>query len=351
MTAGQVIGTADGLDLLLKEAAYRCSNPACRSAIAPETSTSVFVFQSGANQVENLLLLCQACGSQYHDGHFPQAAVQAWKILLLALNGIDVNAGELKNAAMRNYPGIAPFFPDGYFAYPGPGGKIYLDIKESRMMFARALGLYEPDKTQTIRSLLRPGMTFIDVGANKGDFSLLAAKIVGDTGAVLAFEPDPENLHWLARSVELNGYGNIKAFDVALGERNETVPLYLGDKSGWHSLVPSPTGHSRGTISINKRTLDSFLEELGNPDVHMIKIDVEGAELEVLHGAQRTLSGNSGVVLLLDIHPHMGVNPSDVFDFLGKHGFTMYCMNTPHEILTHADTNTREVLATRGRAP
>lgn len=72
-------------------------------------------------------------------------------------------------------------------------------------MLSRALGLYEPEKTHELCSLLRPGMTFIDVGANKGDFTLLAAKCVGETGRVIAFEPAPENCKWIRESIAANG--------------------------------------------------------------------------------------------------------------------------------------------------
>jgi hypothetical protein len=79
-----------------------------------------------------------------------------------------------------------------YRAYFVAGGTIYLDIGESKMMRTRALGRYELKKMNLVRNWLEPGATFVDVGSNKGDFTLLAAKVVGSDGNVLSFEPEPK---------------------------------------------------------------------------------------------------------------------------------------------------------------
>src|SRR6202011_1161688 len=79
---------------------------------------------------------------------------------------------------INHHEAIRWLIPDRYFAFPGPGGRIYLNVKESSMMLARAFGLYELRKVKAVQALLKSGDTFIDVGGNKGDFALLAAKIV-----------------------------------------------------------------------------------------------------------------------------------------------------------------------------
>jgi len=215
------------------------------------------------------------------------------------------------------------------------------------MMLARALGIYEPDKTQTICTLLKPGMTFIDIGSNKGDFSLLAAKIVEDTGAVLAFEPELDNCHWMRRSMELNGYNNITLYDIALGDTNEPTQLYLGEKSGWHSLIPSTLNPDQGTIDIQMRALDDVLGDIECKHVDMIKIDVEGAELKVLEGAKSTLSNNKEIILLIDIHPQLGVDPAEICDFLETQGFSIHDIKHPHSKLSHVAPDLQEILAKR----
>lgn len=333
---------------LLSEAGYRCSNPTCKALTTQDASQFDYVFQTGVTHIENLLALCGDCHQQYHGRHIPQAALQAWKILQLALAGnIEERSMDLRVAAIRNYQSIAPFFPDEHLPFPFIGGEIHLNIKESHMMLARALGIYEPDKTQTIQTLLKPGMTFVDIGANKGDFSLLAAKIVGDTGTVLAFEPEPDNCHWIRHSMSLNRYKNITLYDTALGDTNESTRLYLGEKSGWHSLIPSATNSSQDTIDIQMSTLDTVLGDIGHTHVDMIKIDVEGAELRVLEGTRTTLSHNKNIILLIDIHPHLGVDPGEVCDFLRAYGFSIHDMKQPHNKLGCVGADLKEILAKR----
>ena len=105
-----------------------------------------------------------------------------------------------KRWLINNHDRIRRFIPDRYFVFAEAGGNIYLNIKESPMMLARALGLYEPEKTKAIQDLLKSRETFIDVGGNKGDFALLASKIAGGHGRVICIEPEPANCGWNQRS-------------------------------------------------------------------------------------------------------------------------------------------------------
>ena len=170
-----------------------------------------------------------------------------------------------------------------YLPYTFPGGRIYLDVAESRMMLARAMGRYEVRKRMALEQFLKNGDTFVDAGANKGDFALIAARYVGPTGRVLAFEPEPTNFQWITRSIELNGYRQVKPFCVALDDRDGTASLHLAQMSGWHSLMAAPSGSSHGCLTVPTQKLDSVLEdELGNGRVDVLKVDVEGAEMNVL---------------------------------------------------------------------
>lgn len=216
------------------------------------------------------------------------------------------------------------------------------------MMLARALGVFELGETEAISSLLRRGMTFVDVGANKGDFSLLGSALVGATGKVLSFEPEPNNCYWIRRSIELNGYNNIQLFELALGDTNGDAQLYLARKSGWHTLIPHQRGRDAGTLTVKKRTLDACLQEIHLDQVDMIKVDVEGAELQVLRGARRTLCNNRQIVLLVDVHPQMGVNPKDVCDLLLELGFSIYELKYPFDKPVERYEGLRELLVYRG---
>jgi len=248
---------------------------------------------------------------------------------------------------VKLHPKLAPLLPNSYRAYSLRGGKLFLRLRESPQMLARALGIYECDKTEAIISLLRPGMTFVDVGVNKGDFSILGSTLVGQSGKVLCFEPEPENCYWIRRSIELNGYTNISLFELALSDVNGDAQLYLGRKSGWHTLIPCQAGCDAGIIMVRRRTLDDFLEDICQDRVDMIKIDVEGAELQVLRGAARTLSRNKEIVLLIDVHPRLGVAAKEVCDFLNEDGFTIYQMRKPFDLPVDSFTDLVELLAYR----
>jgi FkbM family methyltransferase len=242
---------------------------------------------------------------------------------------------------------VKPIFPNRYKPYKVPGGKIFLNISESPMMLARVVGRFEVQKHQAVLSLVKPGMTFVDVGANKGDFGLLAAQLVGENGRVLSFEPEPTNCHWIRKSIELNGYKNMVLYEAALADANEQSQLFLGKQSGWHSIVESLPNRNCGTIPISKRTLDSVLQETGSNRVDVMKIDVEGAEMAVLRGATEALKANHNVLLLMDIHPDLGVDPFAVRDFLGTLGFSTFAIQPPYDRPLNLHNDTRQLMAKR----
>jgi len=242
---------------------------------------------------------------------------------------------------------VKPIIPNRYKPYKVPGGQIFLNISESPMMLARVVGRFEVQKHRAVLALLKPGMTFIDVGANKGDFGLLAAQIVGEKGRVLSFEPEPTNCHWIRKSVELNGYKNLVLYEAALADANEQSRLFLGKQSGWHTLMESMPNRNCGTIPITKRTLDSVLQETGSDRVDVIKIDVEGAEIAVLRGAVEALKANHDVLLLMDIHPDLGVDPFAVCDLLRSLGFSTYEIEPPYNKPLNLHSDTRQLMAKR----
>lgn len=334
---------------LLDETGHGCANPSCRITLPDNAWHADYVFQDDVPDTVNLIALCHTCHERLHRRDISRPMLQAWKIHLLARAGLGDGRQDLRIAALRNYAGLAPFFPEGYYDYPTRAGRIYLDIRESHMMFARALDLYETDKMDVVTRFLKPGMTFVDAGANKGDFTLLASGLVDPGGRVFSFEPEPENVDWLRRSMELNGHRNVRIFDIALGDNGEPASLYLGEKSGWHTLIPPGGGSGvQKTIQVRKRRLDDVLAESGDPRVHMVKIDVEGGEMQVLNGARKTLSSAADMVLLLDIHPHQGVDPAEVIGFLHRHGFSPRSMRPPHETIASPSRDLREILALRG---
>jgi len=253
----------------------------------------------------------------------------------------------VRRALLRSWPLLAPLLPNRHRAWNTSGGRVYLNVRESPMMWARALGLYEVAKADAMRALLAPGATFVDVGANKGDFALLAARLVGDAGRVLAFEPEPGNCHWIERSLELNGTRNVRLFPLALSDEDGEALLRLSRQSGAHTLLPGLPGRTEGELRVRTRTLDGLLAELGSPRIDMLKLDVEGAELRVLRGAARTLESNPGLVLLLDLHPALGVDVAEVAQFLRERGFRLRRLEPPFDRPLDPRPDLTEALARR----
>ena len=221
----------------------------------------------------------------------------------------------------RVYRMLSRIAPDRYEIYRVEGGLIFLNLHESAAMVQRAMGSYEPAKHALIRRHLRPGMTFIDVGANKGDFTLLAARLAGNSGKVISIEPEPENHSMLQRSIALNHYDNIRAMQLALSDSDGNASLRIGATSGAHTLSPEFSG-SRA-VEVPTRTLDGIVAEQRPASVDMIKIDVQGLELAVLRGAAETLRANPRIVVLLDL-PKQNEKRSAIGEYLAQFGFTYF---------------------------
>ena len=252
----------------------------------------------------------------------------------------------LRDAVVRRHGLLRGMLPVGHRPYRVAGGRMYVDLRESPAMLARVLRAYEPAKTAVLRRHLRPGMTFVDVGVNKGDYSLLAARLLGDRGRVLAVEPEPENCAWFRHSVALNGYRSIDLLEAALSDSDGEATLHLGRHSGWHTLVAGVRGRDRGTITVPTRTLDGVLAERGIETVDVMKIDVEGAELQVLRGARGALSGDRPLLVLVDIHPPI-VDAREVCALLSEHGLSLHPVDDPSRPLGAVAQSLREVLARR----
>lgn len=150
---------------------------------------------------------------------------------------------------------------------------------------------YEPATLSLFDRVLRPGDTVVDVGANLGLMTLHAALRVGPTGTVVAIEPHPFCFRRLVRNVALNDLGNVRPVQVAAGAVPERRTIYdfPAVNIGRSSLIPaSLESKPAGEVSVNR--LDTILAEIGIGDVRLLKIDVEGFELEVLKGAVDTLA-------------------------------------------------------------
>jgi FkbM family methyltransferase len=186
-------------------------------------------------------------------------------------------------------------------------------------------GAWEPAETALIRSQLKPGDTFIDVGANFGYYTVLASKIVGPTGRVIAFEPDPRSFELLQRNVARNGCTNVVLEQKALADKPGTLTLHVSDSNrGAHSLIAAGTENVSHTVDVPAVPLDDYLKDKDGR-VDLVKIDTEGAEGFILAGMQDTLRKNSAAKLVTEYIPSKlqdcGYPPDKFFGLLKPHGF------------------------------
>ena len=169
-------------------------------------------------------------------------------------------------------------------------------------LIGRALyqhGIWEPEVTSCVTEETRLGMIALDVGADIGYYSLHMSRLVGSQGRVIAFEPIPEARRRLAYNVSINQCANVTISEYALG--NQEGPVYLEDPFNQSRLNLTKTAADTKDINVFIKRLDDLIGELGLSSVDVVKIDVEGAEHEVLKGMQHTLCAYHPV-LIIEVH-------------------------------------------------
>lgn len=182
-------------------------------------------------------------------------------------------------------PGFAGRFP--YF-----GTSIHFPIGSEVFKWVCEQGVYEREITQLLTGLARPGTWFMDVGANIGLHSVpvLAAR---PTCHVVSFEPSPNSWPYLTRTVEGSAYKERwHARNVAIVEKGGAqIPLFVSDAQHavYEGLRSSGLGVEEKTVLVDCASLDEEWEKLGEPDVSVVKVDVEGGEAQVLEGAARLI--------------------------------------------------------------
>jgi len=190
-------------------------------------------------------------------------------------------------------------------------------------------GFSEPDTADLLRALLQPGMVLADVGAHFGEYTLLGARRVGDTGEVHAFEPDPRVHDALVENVRLNRLERVVIRPWAVSDAEGEVELRLAAEPALSALAvaSSPLSPGQRVHRVRAVTLDGYVAARR---LDVVKIDVEGAEMRVLRGAQRLLqrAPAEAPVLIFECAAHnyarFGYSPADVFRLLRRSGYLVW---------------------------
>jgi FkbM family methyltransferase len=195
-------------------------------------------------------------------------------------------------------------------------------------------GGFEAAEILFVKKYLQPGMTVLDIGAHHGLYTLLASKRVGANGKVVAFEPSPRERKQLRRNVLLNFSFNVHIEPLALGKESSDADLHLveGGEDGCNSLRPPVVSSSTRPVRVKVAPLDEFLQGARIPVVDFVKLDVEGAELDVLKGAEKLLHGGARPVFLVEVYDirtrPWGYDAREIVQFLSRAGFRWFQLKT-----------------------
>lgn len=197
-------------------------------------------------------------------------------------------------------------------------------------------------------SFLKPGMTAFDVGANYGLYALLFARLAGPEG-VHAFEAEAWNFQRLTTNLALNGQAAVRAECCAVAATSGTAELtvYPREQFGWHTLgrpelevdgKPYPPSEVRTVPAVS---IDDYCATHGVEAIDLLKVDVEGAEIDVLRGASRMLSEGRVRCVLFEVSEvmleGMGVSGADVFSLLRRHGYALHAFGADGALVPAGD--------------
>ena len=189
---------------------------------------------------------------------------------------------------------------------------------------------YEPEVVYVLSEVLREGNVFVDVGAHIGYLSLVARSMVGETGKIYSVEPEYNNFEQLSDNIAINLYDNVHPIRAVVTDHSGMETLYVNiDNDGGHALwdcglhfLNQKTRENPQTVQVEAITLDELAEKEGINHINLLKIDTEGAELRILHGAVQLLEEGRIRNIVLEVHSQglelLGGNTEELFEYLGE---------------------------------
>jgi FkbM family methyltransferase len=203
---------------------------------------------------------------------------------------------------------------------------------------------YEPEMRRTLERFVRPGSVFLDVGANEGFFSVLASRLVGPRGRVIAVEPQERLAPVIQTNLELNDCANVALFSCAISDRQGVAELHLSpDTNTGSTALYQSTRYRLPRVTVPVTTLEDFVERSELPAIDFAKMDIEGFEYEAILGSPRLFESGRIAALALELHPgpiaHRGLDPAAIACCLERCGYSL-AAGTPTPVWVHRRAGT-----------
>jgi FkbM family methyltransferase len=208
--------------------------------------------------------------------------------------------------------------------------QVHGSIEHRGYLHALGEGRHEAFATELFKQSIQPGMTVLDIGAYLGEYALIAARAVGSGGKVYAFEPDPRNFEKLLQNIVVNGYTDIIIpIQKAVSDRAGSSSFFLQDADPSNNSLFQPPGVSK-RVTAECVVLDDFFLEGNGFDI--VKVDIEGAELNALLGMKSILSNTNGkITMFVECNPSAlnaaEKSAQDLILFLRDLGFDIHLID------------------------
>lgn len=207
------------------------------------------------------------------------------------------------------------------------GATIVLNPNDPVISGALTFGVYENSETSFLCQVFRPGMTFLDVGANVGYYTALAIQRIGEAGRIIALEPDRQSFQYLERTVAANNGRNVCCVQQAAADRQGVLKLYVSKNNRgdnrlyWNDLCDE-------SYDVEITTVDKLLEGYGIDAIDLVKMDVQGFEGHVVRGMKETIQRSKDLIMLTEFWPFglesAGTDPKNFLLSLEDAGLTLY---------------------------
>lgn len=242
----------------------------------------------------------------------------SWSIHSLLYPILRIFLGRRKSFQLCNYFLKRPVSPK-ILSLPGLTRGV-ISIKETGD-YPALVEIYLEDAY--CKDIIKNRMNVVDIGANIGAYTVLAAEKVGNAGKVIAIEPEPKNYGQLMENIKINSFHNVAPVKIALSDHSGSEKLYIGSLSGHHSLKRRFLFHPEKNapfVKVEVDTLDKLFKRLALRKIDIIKIDIEGAEMPALIGAKETIKNNPNIKIIVASY-HYPSEAEEVQSFLRGMGF------------------------------